>query len=198
MGMSRTLEKFSKTLVAIDGSELAMAAADYAISIVVHHYANLIVLHVLPAGIKRAYFDYKAEDIPVWIRTNLLEYKREVEGWFCRIKDKYQKQKWEYQQQQHENGTATINLKIDIVDLITSVAGTIVSYAEEESIDLIVIGTKGTSRIKKMLIGSVARSCDVCSLSCTCCKIGRNQILFTYRENRIFTIMRPGRSLIII
>jgi nucleotide-binding universal stress UspA family protein len=145
-----------RTLLAIDGSELSMAAADYAISITVHHSPNLIVLHVLPAGIKRAYFDYKAEDIPVWIRMNLSEYKHEVEGWFCRIKDKYQKQKWEYQEQQHENETANISLKIDMADLITSVAGTIVSYAEEESIDLIVIGTKGTSGIKRMLIGSVA------------------------------------------
>jgi nucleotide-binding universal stress UspA family protein len=31
-----------------------------------------------------------------------------------------------------------------------------VSYAEEEGIDLIVIGTKGMSGIKRMLIGSVA------------------------------------------
>lgn len=154
--MSRTFEKFSKTLLAIDGSELSMAAADYAISMTVHHSANLFVLHVLPAGLKRAYFDYKAEDIPVWIRTNLSEYKHEVEGWFCRIKDRYQKQKWEYLQQQHKNETTNINLKIDMVDLISSVAGTIVSYAEEESIDLIVVGTKGASGIKRMLIGSVA------------------------------------------
>jgi nucleotide-binding universal stress UspA family protein len=152
--MSRTKEKFSKILLAIDGSESSMAAADYAISITAHHNdADLIVLHVLPTGIKRVYFDYKPEDIPVWIRTNLSEYKHEVEGWFYRIKDKYQKQKGK---QQHENESANINLKIDIVDLITSVAGTIVSYAEEEGIDLIVIGTKGMSGIKRMLIGSVA------------------------------------------
>jgi hypothetical protein len=91
--------------------------------VTVHHSANLIVLHVLSAGIKRAYFDYKAEDIPIWIRTNLSEYKHEVEGWFCRIKDRYQKQKWEYQQQQQENETANINLEINMVDLVTSVAG---------------------------------------------------------------------------
>jgi nucleotide-binding universal stress UspA family protein len=70
-----------------------------------------------------------------------------------RINDKYQKQK---QKEQHKNETANVTLKIDIIDLLTSVAGTIVSYAEEQGIDLIVIGTRGMSGIKRMLIGSVA------------------------------------------
>ncbi len=43
-----------------------------------------------------------------------------------------------------------------MVDLVASVASTIVSYAEEKEADLVVIGTKGMSRIKRMLLGSVA------------------------------------------
>ena len=35
-------------------------------------------------------------------------------------------------------------------------AGAIVSYAEGENVDLIVVGTKGKSGIKNMLLGSVA------------------------------------------
>jgi nucleotide-binding universal stress UspA family protein len=131
-----------------------VAAEDYAISITAcYDGADLIVLHVLPAGIKKVYFDYKPEDLAIWISINLSEYKHKVQRWLYRINDKYQKQN---QREQHKNETANITLKIDIVDLLTSVAGTIVSYAEEQGIDLIVIGTRGTSAIKRMLLGSVA------------------------------------------
>lgn len=37
-----------------------------------------------------------------------------------------------------------------------SVEGTIVDYAEQENIDLIVVGTKGRSGFTKLLLGSVA------------------------------------------
>lgn len=37
----------------------------------------------------------------------------------------------------------------------SSVAGAIVSYAEGENVDLIVVGTRGKSGIKNMLLGSV-------------------------------------------
>ena len=41
--------------------------------------------------------------------------------------------------------------------MITSISGTIVIYAESENIDLIVMGSKGLSGIKNMLLGSVAQ-----------------------------------------
>jgi nucleotide-binding universal stress UspA family protein len=37
-----------------------------------------------------------------------------------------------------------------------SVVGGIVDFADEENIDLIVVGTKGRSGLKKLLLGSVA------------------------------------------
>ena len=38
----------------------------------------------------------------------------------------------------------------------TSTAGAIINYAEQNHIELIVIGTRGHSGLKKMLLGSVA------------------------------------------
>jgi nucleotide-binding universal stress UspA family protein len=48
-----------------------------------------------------------------------------------------------------------IQIKTEIISS-TNIAGGIVDYAEENNIDLIVIGTRGRSGFKKLLLGSVA------------------------------------------
>ncbi len=48
-----------------------------------------------------------------------------------------------------------IQIKTEIISFI-NIAGAIVDYAEENNIDLIVIGTRGRSGFKKLLLGSVA------------------------------------------
>jgi nucleotide-binding universal stress UspA family protein len=48
-----------------------------------------------------------------------------------------------------------IQIKTEIISS-TNIAGGIVDYAEENNIDLIVIGTRGRSGVKKLLLGSVA------------------------------------------
>ena len=50
------------------------------------------------------------------------------------------------------------NIKISMKVILTGVAvyGEIIQYAQQESIDLIVIGTRGRSGIKKLLLGSTA------------------------------------------
>jgi nucleotide-binding universal stress UspA family protein len=48
-----------------------------------------------------------------------------------------------------------IQIKTEIISSI-NIAGGIVDYAEENNIDLIVIGTRGRSGFKKLLLGSVA------------------------------------------
>jgi nucleotide-binding universal stress UspA family protein len=47
-------------------------------------------------------------------------------------------------------------LKTELVVTATSVAAAIVRYSEQHNIDLIVIGTRGRSGFKKLLLGSVA------------------------------------------
>ena len=43
-----------------------------------------------------------------------------------------------------------------IEDVVSRIGGAIVKYAENEKVDLIVVGTRGKSGLKRMLIGSVA------------------------------------------
>jgi hypothetical protein len=118
---------------------------------------------VLPSGLKKEYFDYELKDIPVWIRENILQYRQEVESWFKQIKKKYEtrttQQLQGQQQGQKEDGNKgeMADLLLDTVNMITSISGTIVIYAESENIDLIVMGSKGLSGIKNMLLGSVAQ-----------------------------------------
>jgi nucleotide-binding universal stress UspA family protein len=50
----------------------------------------------------------------------------------------------------------SIQLKKEIINSQMSVEAAIVEYAESEGVDLIVIGTRGNSGIKNMLIGSIA------------------------------------------
>jgi nucleotide-binding universal stress UspA family protein len=48
-----------------------------------------------------------------------------------------------------------IEIKAEIISSI-NIAGGILDYAEENNIDLIVIGTRGKSGFKRLLLGSVA------------------------------------------
>jgi nucleotide-binding universal stress UspA family protein len=56
-----------------------------------------------------------------------------------------------------ENGiVTTINLSSDVIVPNKSVIAEIVDYAENNNIDLIVIGTRGRSGVRRLLLGSVA------------------------------------------
>ena len=48
-----------------------------------------------------------------------------------------------------------VHLKTEII-ASPSIVDAIVSFAEKENVDLIIIGTKGESAIKKFLLGSVS------------------------------------------
>jgi nucleotide-binding universal stress UspA family protein len=70
--------------------------------------------------------------------------KEEAKDWFKRIEDMVK----------IENP----NIKLTTTVIVTeeSIYGEIIQYVEKESIDLIVIGTRGRSGFKKLLLGSTA------------------------------------------
>jgi nucleotide-binding universal stress UspA family protein len=49
-----------------------------------------------------------------------------------------------------------IHLKTQVVVSPLSITGSIAQYAERENIDLIVVGTRGRSSFKRLLLGSTA------------------------------------------
>jgi nucleotide-binding universal stress UspA family protein len=135
---------FQKILVAIDGSDKSLEAADYSITLAKNMGAQLIILNVLETEPwyygKRAYEWGSAEQLDKVYANEMAEIQKILDE----IKEKAK--------------TLGIQSKTKIL-MIPRMEGTIKSilkYAEDEGIDLIVVGTRGRTGIKRMLLGSVA------------------------------------------
>jgi nucleotide-binding universal stress UspA family protein len=128
--------KFSKILVAVDGSQASMDAADQAIEMASKYSSELIALHVILSDTT-----IFGTNPPRYID----EIKQEAQQYLDKIKQKIP--------DQHDN--SKIQMRTELVSSATAVGG-IVGFAEKENIDLIVVGTRGRSGFKKLLLGSVA------------------------------------------
>jgi nucleotide-binding universal stress UspA family protein len=82
------------------------------------------------------------ESPPLTIREIILLAEDEAKKWFDKIKAAANKNE--------------IQFRTEFIVAKRSVLSTILDYAEEQNINLIVVGTTGRSGIKKMLLGSVA------------------------------------------
>ena len=140
---------FSKILVGIDGSAIALRAADSAISIAKQQkVSNIIAVHVLPQDIRYDYLTDRIDaDIPSPVKGAIELASLEAQEWFSKIKEK-----------QTGDVDKKINIQTEVLVGTKSIAKEILTYAENNNVDLIVIGTKGRSAFKKALLGSVASS----------------------------------------
>jgi nucleotide-binding universal stress UspA family protein len=123
----------SRILVAIDGSAASMDAADYATSISKKYNAELYALHVIRADVDFVGPHEKSE-----FMTRM---RNEGEEYLNKVKVNANEK--------------NAQIKTEIVYSI-NIAGGILAYAEGNNIDLIVIGTRGRSGFKRLLLGSVA------------------------------------------
>jgi nucleotide-binding universal stress UspA family protein len=135
--------KFYKILVAIDGSDHSMKAAEYAIDLARDNKAQLIALTVLNIANIGSASAFIAS--PMHGLAELERKRKEAQEWLDEVARLTASQK--------DNGD--IQFKSHIEESM-SVAGAIVEFAENENIDLIVVGTKGRSGFTKLLLGSVA------------------------------------------
>ena len=111
-----------------------MDAADYAISISKKYNAELYALHVIRADVD-LFGQHETSEFMTRMRS-------EGEKYLDKVKFKANEK--------------SIQIKTKMISSI-NIAGGIVDYAEENNIDLIVIGTRGRSGLKiKLLLGSVA------------------------------------------
>lgn len=138
-------DRFTKILAATDGSKESMAAVNKAIRLAINDDAELIILNVLQLPVVNQY-------TAAMISSALEKGVAEAEGWLKDIKKKAE--------------ADVRTAKTVIVRSFDSTASEIVTYAEKENIDLIVMGTRGRSKLKKMILGSTA-SGVVMNASCT-------------------------------
>ena len=139
--------KISKILVAVDGSHLSMDAARHAVKLAKKFNAKLIALTIINT---QPWF-YSSTRYG-WANLETMEKIHES--------DRHHAQNWLDQ----VKGTAEdLGVRSQTKTLLvpytqSSTAGAIIDYAEENHVDLVVVGTRGHSGLKKMLLGSVALS----------------------------------------
>jgi nucleotide-binding universal stress UspA family protein len=131
---------FSKMLVAID--ELMTAntdrVVDYAINIAKDYDAQLVILHVI-----RADTNLHSVNPP----SHIIEMRKQAQAYFVKITEKIH--------EQDSNKENSLRIRTEIIASVR-IADAIVSYAKDKHIDLIIIGIRGMSKLKSMLVGSVA------------------------------------------
>lgn len=135
--LSEQKVKFSKILIAADGSEASMDAADYAILTARKYNSELIALHVILSDVTLF------GSVPP---NHINEIKQEAQMYLDKIKEK---------SYEDGNNNKKVQLRTELITSTSAIDG-IVAFAEKENIDLIVIGTRGRSGFKKLLLGSIA------------------------------------------
>ncbi len=124
---------YKKMLVAVDGSEVSLRAADRAAQIAKDEGASLTALYVVASpqfAISGEVADYYEQ-----ARKSAKKWMKDVENIAT----------------SHD-----MTLRTEILVGAHSTVDAIIGYAENQSIDLIVTGTRGTSQSARLIVGSVA------------------------------------------
>jgi nucleotide-binding universal stress UspA family protein len=127
-------------LVPVDGSEWSFRAAKYAVKIAKMSNAQIVCVHAVVSLPTSAYTNVHAG---VLVPRYIEEAKKEAQKWFDEI-DAIAKK------------AGVVRLSTEFILDVFSVADALITYAERNNIDLIVIGTKGRTGLKKFVLGSVA------------------------------------------
>jgi nucleotide-binding universal stress UspA family protein len=141
--------KISKILVAIDGSEHSMKAAELALEMFEKEPRNktkegdrgLIALTVLDVSKPRKFLSSFIA-APTYGLRELEEERNAAKHWMDTVRNKAEER--------------NIPFRSEIIEGLVSAEATIVEYAESHQIDLIVVGTRGRTGFSKVLLGSVA------------------------------------------
>jgi nucleotide-binding universal stress UspA family protein len=123
-------------MVAIDGSEHSLKAAEYALDVAKSFNAQLFAITV--TSVPESYH-LKQEDV-----LNQSNEMDDSKTWL--------------EEFSHSAKTENIELKTELINSHRPIDYVILEYAEEKNIDLIVVGTRGRSGFKRLLLGSVASS----------------------------------------
>ncbi len=129
-------KKISKILTAIDGSQPSIRAAHQALEFAKQNNSEIIALYIsfIPLSLR-----FKSKDILDAAHQSDVE---QLTRWLEDIR------------KEAENNN--ILFKIEAIETTSSIVKAIIDYAENNTIDLIVLGDKGHSKIERAMLGSVA------------------------------------------
>jgi nucleotide-binding universal stress UspA family protein len=127
-------------LVPIDGSEYSLNAAQYATRIARNEKAQLFCIHVVTPRIPYGYATPAASFTKSRYYDDI---KNRVESWFDNVRDM-------------AKAEGIFDVKTEIFIDVKSIIESIIEYATQRNIDLIVIGTRGRTGLKRFFMGSVA------------------------------------------
>jgi nucleotide-binding universal stress UspA family protein len=127
-------------MVAIDGSEHSLKAAEYALDVAKSFGAELYAVTV--TSVPESYH-LKQED--VLNKSGEMDYRmKDAKMWLEKFN----------QAAKLDN----IELKTELINSHRPIDYVILEYAEQKNVDLIVLGTRGRSGFRKLLLGSTASS----------------------------------------
>src|SRR5215212_8281369 len=127
-----------RIIVPLDGSDFSYHAAQYAINLARLTGGEILRIHAI-ADIP--YIEYMAPSgltVPRYIQ----EAKKQTEEWFSPVKS--------------EAAKKGVKITTETIFNLPSVPESIIDYASEQKADLIIIGTRGRSALKRIVLGSVA------------------------------------------
>jgi nucleotide-binding universal stress UspA family protein len=128
-----------KILVAVDGSDPSFNASTYAIDLAKKNDAELILLYIV-SPVPYSQFEYA--NIGRMKEIETIEKEKAQQEVVDKVKQKATEKK--------------VSVKTDVLIKYTPVVKEIVEYAEKKKVDMIVIGSRGMTGFKKLLLGSVA------------------------------------------
>lgn len=129
--------EIKKILLPIDGSDASLKAARYAVKIAKQEKVQIVCIHAI--GTPAYLSEYRTGPL---LPSYYEEAKKLAEVWFGKVTEIARKE--------------GVDVKTDIVLDVVSVVDTIVNYALNENADLIILGTRGRTGLKRFLLGSVA------------------------------------------
>ena len=141
--MSSTEQALRKLLVPLDGSEDAFRAASFAIGIAKKYASELSIIHVSNLNQNLQLLGVYGASRPHAIAEHVEGAKKEALPWFEKIKKEAEAQ-----------GVKVVNS--EVIEGPLSIVGEIIHYAERNGVDLIIMGSRGRTGFKRLVLGSVA------------------------------------------
>ena len=132
-------ELISKILVPVDGSDTSFKAAEFAIDIAKQRKGKIVALYIMHLP---RYLHHDGIGMPFAPPDYLAGLRTQADAYLCKVSNMAKK--------------AGVAAETAVIENDKSVVQGITDFAEKQNVDLIIMGTRGMTGIKKVLLGSVA------------------------------------------